>query len=72
MVFMKKEKVEFVEVDDLDQLGKTKRGNCGFGSSDSKKVKLEKKEIDKVIVIEDASISENGKLILSEQSITVE
>ena len=72
MVFMKKEKVEFVEVDDLNQLGKTKRGNCGFGSSDSKKVKFEKKEIDKVIVIEDASISENGKLILSEQSITVE
>ena len=37
MVFMKKETVEFVKVDELYELGKTKRGNCGFGSSGSKK-----------------------------------
>ena len=73
IVFMKKEKVEFVKVDSFDQLGQTKRGECGFGSSDSKKVKFEKnKKSDKVIIVEDALMSENGKLIASEKSITIE
>ena len=68
-----KEKVEFVKVDSFDQLGQTKRGECGFGSSDSKKVKFEKnKKSDKVIIVEDALMSENGKLIASEKSITIE
>ena len=39
MVFMKKETVEFVKVDDLFKLGKTERGDNGFGSSGSKKKK---------------------------------
>ena len=73
MVFMKKEKVEFVKVDNLNELGQTKRGSCGFGSSDSKKVKFEKnKKSDKVIIVEDVSMSENGKLVVSEKSITIE
>ena len=33
MIFMKKETVEFVRVDDLFKLGKTERGDSGFGSS---------------------------------------
>ena len=36
IVFMKKEKVEFIKVDSLNQFGLTKRGGSGFGSSDSK------------------------------------
>ena len=40
MVFMKKETVEFVKVNDLFKLGKTERGNCGFGSSGSRKIKF--------------------------------
>ena len=39
MIFMKKETVEFVKVDDLFKLGKTERGDSGFGSSGSKKRK---------------------------------
>ena len=73
IVFMKKEKEEFIKVDRLDQLGLTKRGGSGFGSSDSKKVKFEKEdEKDKVIVVEDASMSENGKTVVIEKSITIE
>ena len=73
MVFMKKETVEFVKVDDLFELGKTKRGNCGFGSSDSKKVKFEEsKEENEVIVIEDATMSENVKIIVSGKTVTFE
>ena len=75
IVFMKKEKVEFIKVDRLDQLGLTKRGGSAFGSSDSKKVKFEKedeKEKDKVIIVEDASMSENGKIVVTEKSITIE
>ena len=75
IVFMKKEKVEFIKVDSLNQLGLTKRGGSGFGSSDSKKVKFGKedeKEKDKVIIVEDASMSENGKIVVTEKSITIE
>ena len=49
MVFMKKYKVDFERVYDLDNLGKTKRGSSGFGSTSViKKVKLmlkKKKEV---------------------------
>ena len=75
IVFMKKEKVEFIRVHSLDQLGLTKRGSSGFGSSDSKRVKFEKKdkkEDDKVIIVEDVSMSENGKIVVSEKLITIE
>ena len=82
MVFMKKETVEFVKVDDLFKLGKTERGDNGFGSSGSKKRKIEFTESqplpddndtdssnDEVIVVEDAIMSENGKIIVSEKSL---
>ena len=83
MVFMKKETVEFVTVDDLFKLGKTERGDSGFGSSGSKKRKhLEFTESqplpddndsnssnDEVVIVEDAIMSENGKIIVSEKSI---
>ena len=82
MVFMKKETVEFVKVDDLFKLGKTERGDNGFGSSGSKKRKIEFSESqplpddndtdssnDEVIVVEDAIMSENGKIIVSEKSL---
>ena len=72
IVFMKKEKVEFIRVDSLNKLGRTKRGGSGFGSSDLKKVKFEEennKEKDKVIIVEEASLSENGKMVVTEKSI---
>ena len=81
---MKKETVEFVSVDDLFKLGKTERGDSGFGSSDFKKRKHldfeftesqpfpdndENSSNDEVIVVEDAKMSENGKIIVSEKVI---
>ena len=85
MVFMKKETVEFVRVDDLFKLGKTERGDNGFGSSGSKKRKIEFTESqplpddnnrnssdDEVIIVEDAKMSENDKIIISEKSIKYE
>ena len=82
MVFMKKETVEFVKVDDLFKLGKTERGDNGFGSSGSKKRKIEFTESqplpdyndsnssdNEVIIVEDAKMSENSKIIVSEKSI---
>ena len=83
MIFMKKKTVEFVKVDDLFKLGKTERGDSGFGSSGSKKRKhLEFTESqplpddndsnssnDEVVIVEDAIMSENGKTIVSEKSI---
>ena len=51
----------------------TKRGGQCFGSGDSKKVKFEKEdEKDKVIVVEKASMSENGKKVISEKSIMID
>ena len=83
MVFMKKETVEFVKVDDLFKLGRTERGDSGFGSSGSKKRKHLEFEFtesqpfpeddtnsnssNEVIVIEDAKMSENGKIIVDEK-----
>ena len=74
IVFMKKEKVEFIRVDRLNKLGLTKRGRSGFGSSDLKKVKFEEenKEKDKVIIVEEGSMSGNGKMVVTEKSITIE
>ena len=78
MIFMKKETVEFVRVDDLFKLGKTERGDRGFGSSVLKKENIlilnllkvsENSSNDEVIVIEDAKMSENGKIIVAEKAI---
>ena len=63
MVFMKKETVEFVRVDDFFKLGKTERGTLRFGSSDSKKVKIQDEA---EIVVEDAVMSSNGKILVSD------
>ena len=67
-------------VNDLFDLGKTERGNCGFGSSGSKKRKFveftESQPLpdndDEVIILEDATMSENGNIIVSEKTISVE
>ena len=60
-VFMKKETVEFVIVDDYFKLVASERGKCGFGSSDSKKVK-----IDPEISKEEAVLAVNDKIVVSE------
>ena len=83
VVFMKKEFVEFVRVKDYDKLGVSERGNFGFGGSGSKKRKkneftesqpLPKSESDEdqVFIVEDAVMAENGSIIISEKSVTVE
>ena len=60
-VFMKKETVEFVTVDDYFKLGASERGKSGFASSDSKKVK-----IDTEISREEAILAVNDKIVVSE------
>ena len=60
-VFMKKETVEFIIVDDYFKLGASQRGKSGFGSSDSKKVK-----IDTEISREEAILAVNDKIVVSE------
>ena len=84
VVFMKKEFVEFVKVDNLDKLLHTERNIQGFGSSGSKKRRIEftesqplpensyESDSDTVIVAEDAEMSVNGSLIVSEKSVIVE
>ena len=84
VVFMKKEFVEFVKVDNLDKLLHTERNIQGFGSSGSKKRKIEftesqpspensyESDSDTVIVVEDAEMSVNGSVIVSEKSVIVE
>ena len=85
VVFMKKEAVEFVRVKDYDELGVTQRGKFGFGSSGSKKRKIEfsesqplpedepeEEEENEVLIVEDAVMYENGSIIISEKSVTVE
>ena len=85
MIFMKNETVEFVQVDDLFKLGQAERGDKGFGSSGSKKRKnleftfTESQPLpeddssndnsDRVIIVEDAKMSENGKIIVDEKVI---
>ena len=61
-VFMKKETVEFVIIDDYFKLGASQRGKSGFGSSDSKKVKIDDTEISR----EEAILAVNDKIIVSE------
>ena len=86
VIFMKKETVEFVRVKDYAKLGVTERGKSGFGSSWSKKRKIEftesqplpedeteeEEEENEVLIVEDATMSENGSIIISEKSVTVE
>ena len=84
VVFMKKEVVEFVKVDNFDKLLHTERNIQGFGSSGSKKRKIEftesqplpenysESDSDTVIVVEDAEMSVNGSVIVSEKSVIVE
>ena len=84
VVFMKKEVVEFVKVDNLDKLSHTERNIQGFGSSGSKKRRIEftesqpspensyESDSDTVIVVEDAEMSVNGSVIVSEKSVIVE
>ena len=84
VVFMKKEFVEFVKDDNLDKLLHTERNIQGFGSSGSKKRKIEftesqpspensyESDSDTVIVVEDAEMSVNGSVIVSEKSVIVE
>ena len=84
IVFMKKEVVEFVKVDNFDKLLHTERNIQGFGSSGSKKRKIEftesqpspenysESDSDAVIVVEDAEMSVNGSVIVSEKSVTIE
>ena len=71
IVFMKKENVEFIKVNSLDELGKTKRGALGFGSSDSKKVKVES-DNEEVILVEEASMSVNGEEVIREKSVIID
>ena len=82
IVFMKKEFVEFVRVKDYDKLGVSERGKFGFGSSGSKRRKIEftesqpppenESDDDAVLFVEDAVMAENGSIIISEKSVTVE
>ena len=87
-VFMKKQKVEFINVDNIFKLGK--RRSSGFGSSNAKKVKFdnsenfdEEKEEEKIakalneenevaVIVEHASLSVNGEKVIEETSVTKE
>ena len=81
VVFMKKEFLEFV--DDFDKLGATQRGKLGFGSSGSKKRKIEftesqpspdspenESDENQVLIVEDAVMAENGTIVISEKSVS--
>ena len=74
IIFMKKENVEFIKVNKPTDLGKTKRGSFGFGSTGiKKKLKIESDDEDeKVIIVEEAFMSENGKEVIKEKTITIE
>ena len=65
-VFMKKETVEFVIVDDYFKLLSSERGKSGFGSSDSKKTKFDT-ENDTEIIKEEAILAANDKIVISER-----
>ena len=60
LVFMKKETVKFITVDDYFKLGSSERGKSGFGSSD-KKVK-----IDTEITKHEAVLAVDDKILVSE------
>ena len=60
IVFMKKETVKFITVDDYFKLGSSERGKSGFGSSD-KKVK-----IDTEITKHEAVLAVDDKILVSE------
>ena len=74
IIFMKKENVEFIKVNKLTDLGKTKRESFGFGSTRiKKKLKIESDEEDeKVIIVEEASMTENGEEVIREKTISIE
>ena len=74
IIFMKKENVEFNKVNKLMDLGKTKRGSFGFGSTWIKrKLKIESDDEDeKVIIVEKVSMTENGEEVIREKTITIE
>ena len=84
VVFLKKETVKFVKVDTLDEILNSERNINSFGSSGSKKRKIEftesqplpeedscgtESDSDVEIVKEEAKISENNSLILIEKFV---
>ena len=77
-VFLEKFNVKFEKVDKKEQLGKTKRGNGGFGSTGITVIKKmrqneeeEPEETDTEITSEEAIMSTDKKVIIKEK-ITVE
>ena len=77
-VFLEKFNVKFEKVDKKEQLGKTKRGNGGFGSTDITVIKKmrqneeeEPEETDTEITSEEAIMSTDKKVIIKEK-VTIE
>ena len=77
-VFLEKFDVKFEKVNNIEQLGKTKRGNGGFGSTGITVIKKmkpneeeEHEETDTEITSEEAIMSTDKKVIIKEK-ITVE
>ena len=74
IIFMEKENVEFIRFNKLTDLGKTKRGSLGFGSTGiKKKLKIDSDDEDeKTIIVVKVSMRENGKQVIKEKTITIE
>ena len=77
-VFLEKFDVKFEKVNNIEQLGKTKRGNGGFGSTGITVIKKmkpneeeEHEETDTEITSEEAIISTDKKVTIKEK-ITIE
>ena len=77
-VFLEKFNVKFEKVDKKEQLGKTKRGNGGFGSTGITVIKKmrqneeeEPEETDTEITSEEAIMSTDKKVIIKEK-VTIE
>ena len=77
-VFLEKFNVKFEKVDKKEQLGKTKRGNGGFGSTGITVIKKmrqneeeEPEETDTEITSEEAIMSADKKVIIKEK-VTIE
>ena len=77
-VFLEKFNVKFEKVDKKEQLGKTKRGNGGFGSTGITVIKKmrqneeeEPEETDTEITTEEAIMSTDKKVIIKEK-VTIE